>query len=77
MTINWSTHIVQLTETPVNAYSKCTRSPDDYGSAYTTLTTTGAYDSTALDCKIPIVFIRTTTSAGYQNLASRSWDSQK
>ena len=60
--INWSTHIVQLTETPVNAIVSV-QERDDYGSAYTTLTT-GAYEY-SLDSNTDSIL--RTTSAGYQN----------
>jgi len=60
--INWSTHVVQLTETPVNAIVSV-QERDDYGSAYTTLTT-GAYEY-SLDSNTDSIL--RTTSAGYQN----------
>jgi hypothetical protein len=60
--INWSTHVVQLTETPVNTIVSV-QERDDYGSAYTTLTT-GAYEY-SLDSNTDSIL--RTTSAGYQN----------
>ena len=60
--INWSTHVVQLTETPVNAIVSV-QERDDYGSAYTTLTT-GAYEY-SLDSNTDSIL--RTNSAGYQN----------
>ena len=60
--IDWATHIVQLTESPVNSIVSV-EEREDYGSAYTTLTT-GAqeyYLNTTTDS------IFRTTSAGYKN----------
>ncbi len=61
-TVNWNTHIVQLTESPINAITSV-QERDSYSSAYTTLTT-GAYEyylNTSTDS------ILRTNSAGYQN----------
>jgi hypothetical protein len=60
--INWSTHIVQLTETPVNAIVSV-QERANYGSAYTTLTT-GAYEY-SLDSNTDSIL--RTNEAGYQN----------
>jgi hypothetical protein len=60
--INWSTHVVQLTETPVNAIVSV-QERTNYGSSYTTLTT-GAYEY-SLDSSTDSVL--RTNSAGYQN----------
>ena len=61
-TINWSTHIVQLTESPVNTIVSVQES-QSYGGTLATLTTTAqeyALD-TGTDC------IYRTTSSGYKN----------
>ncbi len=61
-TVNWATHLIQLTESPVNAITSV-QERDSYSSAYTTLTT-GAYEyylDTSTDS------ILRTNSAGYQN----------
>tara|TARA_B100000586_G_scaffold11126_1_gene7685 strand:+ start:24 stop:611 length:588 start_codon:yes stop_codon:yes gene_type:complete len=63
-TINWDTHIVQLTESPVNAVTSV-QERTSYSSAYTTLTT-GAYEY-SLDSDTDSIF--RTTSAGYKNWA--------
>ena len=60
--INWSTHVVQLTETPVNAIVSV-QERANYGSAYTTLTT-GAYEY-SLDSNTDSIL--RTNEAGYQN----------
>tara|TARA_B100000902_G_scaffold242600_1_gene229709 strand:- start:1937 stop:2524 length:588 start_codon:yes stop_codon:yes gene_type:complete len=60
--INWGTHIVQLTESPINAIVSV-QERQSYSDSYTTLTT-GAYEY-ALDTTTDSV-IRT-TSGGYQN----------
>jgi len=60
--INWSTHIVQLTETPVNAIVSV-QERANYSSAYTTLTT-GAYEY-SLDSNTDSIL--RTNSTGYQN----------
>ena len=60
--INWSTHVVQLTETPVNAIVSV-QERTNYGSSYTTLTT-GAYEY-SLDSSTDSIL--RTNSAGYQN----------
>tara|TARA_E500000178_G_C16946783_1_gene719206 strand:+ start:470 stop:1057 length:588 start_codon:yes stop_codon:yes gene_type:complete len=60
--INWSTHIVQLTESPVNSVVTV-KERDSYGSAYVTLTT-GAQEY-FLSPDTDSIF--RTTSAGYKN----------
>ena len=60
--IDWATHIVQLTESPVNAIVSV-QEREDYGSAYATLTT-GAYEY-SLDSSTDSVL--RTTSSGYKN----------
>ncbi len=60
--VNWATHIVQLTESPVNAIVSV-QERDSYSASYTTLTT-GAYEY-YLDVKTDSVL--RTTSAGYTN----------
>tara|TARA_Y100001963_G_scaffold140465_1_gene207507 strand:+ start:768 stop:1355 length:588 start_codon:yes stop_codon:yes gene_type:complete len=60
--VNWATHIVQLTESPVNAIVSV-QERDSYSDSYTTLTT-GAYEY-YLDVKTDSVL--RTTSAGYTN----------
>ena len=60
--VDWATHIVQLTESPVNAIVSV-QERDSYSSSYTTLTT-GAYEY-YLDVKTDSVL--RTTSAGYTN----------
>ena len=60
--IDWGTHIVQLTESPVNAIVSV-QERNAYNNAYTTLTT-GAYEF-ALDSKTDSVL--RTTSSGYKN----------
>jgi hypothetical protein len=60
--INWSTHVVQLTETPVNALVSV-QERASYSSSYTTLTT-GAYEY-SLDANTDSIL--RTNSAGYQN----------
>jgi len=60
--IDWSTYIVQLTESPVNSIISV-KERTDYGSSYTTLTT-GAFEfylDTATDS------ILRTSTAGYKN----------
>jgi hypothetical protein len=62
LNVDWHTHIVQLTESPVNTITSV-QERDSYSSAYTTLTT-GAYEyylSTNTDS------IFRTNSAGHQN----------
>mgnify|MGYP001382034813 CR=1 FL=1 len=61
-TIDWSTHIVQLTESPVNAIVSV-QERDAYNNSYTTLTT-GAYEY-ALNTNTDSVL--RTTSSGYKN----------
>jgi len=63
--IDWGTHIVQLTESPVNAIVSV-QERQSYNSAYTTLTT-GAFEF-ALDSNTDSVL--RTTSAGYKNWPS-------
>jgi len=65
LTINWSTHIIQLTESPVNAITSV-QERTSYDSAYTTLTT-GAYEY-HLDTTTDSVF--RTLSSGYKNWAT-------
>ena len=60
--VNWATHIVQLTESPVNAIVSV-QERDSYSASYTTLTT-GAYEY-YLDVKTDSVL--RTTSAEYTN----------
>ena len=60
--VDWATHIVQLTESPVNAIVSV-QERDSYSNSYTTLTT-GAYEY-YLDVKTDSVL--RTTSAGYTN----------
>jgi len=60
--IDWATHIVQLTESPVNSIISV-KERDSYGSSYTTLTT-GAQEY-FLDSATDSIF--RTTSAGYKN----------
>jgi hypothetical protein len=60
--INWSTHVVQLAETPVNAIVSV-QERTNYGSSYTTLTT-GAYEY-SLDSSTDSIL--RTNSVGYQN----------
>jgi hypothetical protein len=60
--INWGTHAVQLTESPVNAIVSV-QERDSYSDSYTTLTT-GAYEY-ALDTHTDSVL--RTTSSGYKN----------
>ena len=60
--IDWATHIVQLTESPVNSIVSV-QERESYGSAYTTLTT-GAQEY-FLDSDTDSIF--RTTSAGYKN----------
>ena len=60
--INWATHIVQLTESPVNSVVTV-KERDSYGSAYVTLTT-GAQEY-FLSPDTDSIF--RTTSAGYKN----------
>ena len=60
--IDWGTHVVQLTESPVNAIVSV-QERDSYSSAYVTLTT-GAYEY-ALD-KTTDSILRT-TGGGYKN----------
>lgn len=62
--IDWGTHIVQLTESPVNAIVSV-QERQSYSSAYVTLTT-GAYEY-ALDKKTDSVF--RTSSGSYRNWA--------
>ena len=62
--IDWGTHIVQLTESPVNAIVSV-QERQSYSSAYVTLTT-GAYEY-ALDKKTDSVF--RTNSGSYRNWA--------
>ena len=62
--INWGTHVVQLTESPVNSIVSV-KERADYGSSYATLTT-GAFEY-FLDLDTDSVF--RTTSAGYKNWA--------
>jgi len=64
-TVNWNTHIVQLTESPVNAITSV-QERTSYDSAYTTLTT-GAYEY-HLDAITDSVF--RTLSSGYKNWAT-------
>ena len=64
-TINWNTHIIQLTESPVNAITSV-QERTSYDSAYTTLTT-GAYEY-HLDAITDSVF--RTLSSGYKNWAT-------
>ena len=61
-TIDWSTHIVQLTESPVNAIVSV-QERDAYNDSYTTLTT-GAYEY-ALNTNTDSIL--RTTSSGYKN----------
>tara|TARA_E500000178_G_scaffold268705_2_gene266381 strand:- start:7653 stop:8243 length:591 start_codon:yes stop_codon:yes gene_type:complete len=61
--IDWSTYIVQLTESPVNAIVSV-QERDNYSGSYTTLTT-GAYEY-FLNSETDSVF-RTTDSGGYKN----------
>ena len=61
-TIDWSTHVVQLTEGPVNSIVSV-QEAQAYGGDYITLTTTG--QQYALNTKTDCVY-RTTTS-GYQD----------
>ncbi len=60
--INWGTHIVQLTESPINAIVSV-QERQSYSDSYTTLTT-GAYEY-ALDTKTDSVL--RTNSGSYQN----------
>lgn len=60
--VDWATHIVQLTESPVNTIVSV-QERDSYSDSYTTLTT-GAYEY-YLDVKTDSVL--RTTSAGYTN----------
>ena len=64
-TVNWNTHIVQLTESPVNTITSV-QERTSYDSAYTTLTT-GAYEY-HLDTVTDSVF--RTLSSGYRNWAT-------
>jgi hypothetical protein len=62
LNVEWNTHIIQLTESPVNTITSV-QERDSYSSAYTTLTT-GAYEyylSTNTDS------IFRTTSGGWKN----------
>ena len=61
--IDWSTYIVQLTESPVNSIVSV-QERDNYSGSYTTLTT-GAYEY-FLNAETDSVF-RTTDSGGYKN----------
>ena len=61
--IDWSTYIVQLTESPVNSIVSV-QERDSYSGSYTTLTT-GAYEY-FLNSETDSVY-RTTTSGGYKN----------
>ena len=61
-TIDWGTHVVELTESPVNAIVSV-QEAQSYGGAYTTLTT--AAQEYALSTETDCVY-RTTTS-GYRN----------
>ena len=61
-TIDWGTHVVELTESPVNAIVSV-QEAQSYGGAYTTLTT--AAQEYALSTETACVY-RTTTS-GYRN----------
>ena len=63
--VDWGTHIVQLTESPVNAIVSV-QERTAYNNAYSTLTT-GAYEY-ALDTKTDSVL--RTTSSGYKNWAT-------
>ena len=65
LTINWSTHIVQLTESPVNTVTSV-QERTSYSNSYTTLTT-GEYEY-SLDSDTDSIF--RTTSAGYRNWAT-------
>ncbi len=60
--VDWATHIVQLTESPVNSIVSV-QERDSYSDSYTTLTT-GAYEY-YLDVKTDSVL--RTTSSGYTN----------
>jgi len=61
-TIDWGTHVVELTESPVNAIVSV-QEAQSYGGAYTTLTTAAQEYvlSTETDC------VYRTTSSGYRN----------
>ena len=63
--VNWGTHVVQLTESPVNTIVSI-QERTSYSSAYTTLTT-GAYEY-SLDSSTDSVL--RTTSSGYKNWAT-------
>jgi len=65
LTINWSTHIIQLTESPVNTVTSV-QERTSYSNSYTTLTT-GEYEY-SLDSDTDSIF--RTTSAGYRNWAT-------
>ena len=62
LSVEWDTHIVQLTESPVNAITSV-QERDSYSSAYTTLTT-GAYEY-YLNTNTDSIF--RTTSGGWKN----------
>ena len=62
--IDWATHVVQLTESPVNALVSV-QERTSYSSSYTTLTT-GAYEY-SLDSNTDSI-MRTWSSGGYRNL---------
>ena len=62
LNVDWNTHIVQLTESPVNTITSV-QERDSYSSAYTTLTT-GAYEY-YLSGNTDSIF--RTNSAGHQN----------
>ena len=61
--IDWNTHLVQLTESPVNAIVSA-QERTSYSEAYTTLTT-GAYEY-SLDSNTDSI-LRTLSSGGYKN----------
>ena len=61
--INWSTHIVQLTESPINTIVSV-QEREGYSDAYTTLTT-GAYEY-ALDTNTDSI-LRTNSAGRYDN----------
>ena len=65
LNIDWATHIIQLTESPVVAVTSV-QERTSYGTAYTTLTT-GSYEY-FLDVNSDSLF--RTTSGGYKNWAS-------
>jgi hypothetical protein len=62
LNVDWNTHIVQLTESPINTITSV-QERDSYSSAYTTLTT-GAYEY-YLNTSTDSIF--RTNSSGHQN----------